>query len=527
MKLKELAEIFKGYDFSKGIKEKKPHGKVVYYPYWTSNTLAGQEKKMMYISAKEIRKNGLNPKQIKLEYGDYILYKALSGEVNLYRFSSTEDIIPAGDLYIIRSNQSIVHNFLGYQKNKNHLYVEFTRKSDSNPELDWINILEEIDIPTDNILELEEANKQEEYAIRKPLTKDELQAIKITQKPITLSNLLTRIKYKELLLDTEFQRRPNLWNISIKSRFIETLIAKLPVPAFYFDGANDNEWLVIDGLQRLSTVEQFVNDKFALQDLDFLVELEGKRFSDLERAHQRNINEYDVFAYILDKGNPQNVKYKIFKNINSGQLALESQEIRHAISPGAPAKLLKTITESKWFEDHVPISDTLKSRMYDREVALRYIAFQRTHYKKYSPSIVDFLDNAMTDIYNIPAIQQEQYKKELKDTLALITEIFGEPCFSRSFFEKEKSTYIHNNIIFELLTCGLNTINEQQKQSILRNKNSIKKQLENFFIKLSRQNNRFWNYDYAYSKGGLQKRFEAFDKIMKSIKKEKIILNDK
>lgn len=56
----------------------------------------------------------------------------------------------------------------------------------------------------------------------------------------------------------DFQRQGNLWPIEKQSQLIESVLIKLPLPAFYFDGSDDNKWLVVDGLQRLSAIKNLL-----------------------------------------------------------------------------------------------------------------------------------------------------------------------------------------------------------------------------------------------------------------------------
>ena len=78
---------------------------------------------------------------------------------------------------------------------------------------------------------------------------------------IALESLVRRLKYNEIDLTPEFQRNPDLWNRTKMSRLIESIILRLPLPIFYFDVSNNNKWVVIDGLQRLSTLKKFIVDK--------------------------------------------------------------------------------------------------------------------------------------------------------------------------------------------------------------------------------------------------------------------------
>ena len=110
--------------------------------------------------------------------------------------------------------------------------------------------------------------------------------------------MLRRINEKALDLAPDFQRHADLWKDDVKSRLIESIIIRIPLPAFYIDGTNEESWLVVDGLQRLSALRQFISDKsdkrLKLTGLEYLNELEGKTYEDLDRKYQRRIEETQV-----------------------------------------------------------------------------------------------------------------------------------------------------------------------------------------------------------------------------------------
>ncbi len=85
--------------------------------------------------------------------------------------------------------------------------------------------------------------------------------IRVDTKPMTIDLLRLRIAYNELDLAPGFQRKGGIWKDEAQSRLIESMLIRIPLPAFYMDATNDEKWLVVDGLQRLTTLKRFMIDK--------------------------------------------------------------------------------------------------------------------------------------------------------------------------------------------------------------------------------------------------------------------------
>jgi len=185
--------------------------------------------------------------------------------------------------------------------------------------------------------------------------------IRITTKQITMDLLIKRIEYEEINLNPDFQRNANIWTDKAKSRLIESLLIRIPLPAFYMDATEEDEWLIIDGLQRLSTFKSFILDqKLVLKDLEFLKELEKNKYSDLSRNYKRRINEAEFIVYLIEPGTPPKVKYNIFRRINTGGLPLNLQEFRQAINPGKAIKILKELANIPEFQKLTSFSQKKK-----------------------------------------------------------------------------------------------------------------------------------------------------------------------
>lgn len=139
-----------------------------------------------------------------------------------------------------------------------------------------------------------------------------------------------------LILNSEFQQKykwdKNGWKRA--SKFIESCLMRIPLPACYLLELTDKKILVIDGVQRLSTIVNFFNDEFALEGLTIFNELEGKKFSELNEKIQSELKATTIRCIIFRKENPENLIQEIFFRLNQGAVELSNQEIKFAMSKG-------------------------------------------------------------------------------------------------------------------------------------------------------------------------------------------------
>jgi hypothetical protein len=275
----------------------------------------------------------------------------------------------------------------------------------------------------------------------------------------TMDNLIKRLRNNEIDLNPDFQRSPDLWKKEVQSRLIESLLINLPIPAFYFDGSDDNKWQVIDGLQRLSTIQHFViENSLKLKDIEYLKELEEKTFDNLPRMFQRRIEEAPVTLHLIKPGTPVGVKYSLFYRINTGGLTLNPQEVRHAltqnINNGQASNFLKKLSELDIFKKCVRVSD---KRMLDKELILRYVAFKLNHFKSYKGPMIKFLNDTMEELGKLDTSRLDRLEKEFKQALHLAWEIFGHDAFRKK--TKSKSGLI-NRALFEVICVAFSKLTE-------------------------------------------------------------------
>ncbi|MEM0997403.1 MAG: DUF262 domain-containing protein [Bacteroidota bacterium] len=295
--------------------------------------------------------------------------------------------------------------------------------------------------------------------------------ISIVTEPKTIDNLVQRIRHGEVDLNTDFQRKGNLWTEIQQSRLIESLMLRFPLPAFYFDAENDDNWLVVDGLQRLWTFKNFIVDQtLVLQGLDILKEYNGKNISynRLDRKLQRRISETQVTTYIIQPGTPKPVKYNVFRRINTGGLVLTPMEIRHALNQGIASEFLAKVAE-KLGRNLIPKAQ----RMEDRELLLRPIAFDFFSSEDYEKPFSSFLDRAMERLAEQSEEQLDRLEHRLEAALSFAQELFGEHAFSRSIVGGSNRRYKINAALFETWVSIGMKLDRKQRQEILSRKEDL------------------------------------------------------
>lgn len=333
--------------------------------------------------------------------------------------------------------------------------------------------------------------------------------IRIKTRLMTMDVLLRRIEHDEIDLDTEFYRKSDIWTIKAKSRLIESLLIRIPIPPFYIDATNDDKWLVIDGLQRINTFKKFIIDQeFTLTELQFLKDLENNKYSDLPRAYQRRIEETELTVCLIEPGTPDEVKYNIFQRINTGGLPLNNQELRQAMNPGKPIKILKKLANLPEFKTVVNFSKKRNERLEDHELILDFIAFTLTNYQDYSQNKghTYFLNETMNKLNKLENHLIQEIENKFIIAMKAAYDIFGNNAFRKS------SNSPISKALFAAWSVILSQLNPQQIDILINRKELLTER----FIENMRTDNDF-NRSISQAANKVKYRFEQINQIVQEV----------
>jgi hypothetical protein len=319
--------------------------------------------------------------------------------------------------------------------------------------------------------------------------------INIETKTPSLDTLIKRIQHNEIVLDSAsyFQRADNLWTREQQSRLIESILIRFPLPAFYFDGSDKNKWLVVDGLQRLSSIRNFaVNKTLRLTNLEFLTQLNGKSYDELDRDLQRIIEETTIVTYTINPGTPVDVKFNIFKRINTGGLVLEPQEIRHALFQGKPAEFIAELGDCPEFAEATGKSLIRNRRMLNRDFANRFLCFYLFGYDKYEPDLDTFMSKAMAAINKMSEEQKDAIKKNYIASLNLNKVVFGNHAFRKIDHSGKRKPI--NKAIFDAFSVQFALLSKEERLIIELEKEEV---VTGFISLLYEDTTFFWSISSA------------------------------
>jgi len=188
-------------------------------------------------------------------------------------------------------------------------------------------------------------------------------------------------------------QRKFVWDLKKQSKFIESLILGLPIP-YIFAADKEGRMEIVDGSQRVRTLEAFFNNKLELEGLKKLKKLNGFKHSDLDITRQRRFNKKTIRIIELTERATWEVRKDMFERINTSPTTLTDMEVRKGVYEGPFIDFVKECTNNIKFKMLCPISKKRLEREEASEMVLRFFAYAE-EYEKFVHIVRDFVDNYM------------------------------------------------------------------------------------------------------------------------------------
>ena len=266
----------------------------------------------------------------------------------------------------------------------------------------------------------------------------------------TIHDVLRRIAQDNFILDPDFQR-DFIWGADKQSKLIESVLMRIPLPVFYFAENEDGRMVVVDGLQRLSTFQNFVSDNLPLRLRD-QPELDGKRFSDLSPKLKNRIEDCNLTLYIMDAKAPDRARLDIFERVNGGT-PLTRQQMRNCLHMGQATRFLKEEALTPLFLEATGQSLST-AQMRDREFVNRFCGFQLLSLDAYRGDMDDFLADTLKRMNQLREAELSNLSTEFRTGLDNSFMVFREHAF-RKHIEGQTRRRPINASLWDVMATGL------------------------------------------------------------------------
>lgn len=236
---------------------------------------------------------------------------------------------------------------------------------------------------------------------------------------LSIGEWISLYEKSEIDIHPEFQRFFR-WSDSQKTRLIESILLGIPIPQIFVSQRRDGVWDVVDGLQRLSTIYQFVGilkdeygnpvPRLQLEQTKYLPSLKGVVWEAIEpsdisltQAQRLLIKRSKIDVSIILRESDEKSKYELFQRLNTGGAPLSDQEVRNAILLMINRKFyewIRGLSEIDEFKECIALTDNATEQQYDKELVVRFVIFRKASEEQLGTigDVNDYLTEKISEI---------------------------------------------------------------------------------------------------------------------------------
>ena len=221
-------------------------------------------------------------------------------------------------------------------------------------------------------------------------------------------------------------QRAYTWEADRKSRFIESLVLGLPIPFLFFWEMPNGKLEIVDGSQRLRTIEEFVHGELQLGELDSLTALSGFKFSDLPESRQRKIYNRSIRGIVLNEHADEQARFDMFERINTGSKVANKAEVRRGALAGPFMDLIIELADVPMFVALAPVSKKELDEREREELIARFFAYSdglEGYKDRPSAFIFNYVKQTNVQVAANPNLL-DHYRARFNDTMTFISRVF-------------------------------------------------------------------------------------------------------
>jgi uncharacterized protein with ParB-like and HNH nuclease domain len=269
--------------------------------------------------------------------------------------------------------------------------------------------------------------------------------------PMSIGEIVSIYLGNELDIHPDFQRFYR-WTLQQKSRLIESILLGIPIPSIFVAQRDDGVWDVVDGLQRLSTIFEFMGilknadgeiiPQLKLSATRYLPSLENKvwdcedKTQCLSQTQRLIVKRSKLQIQIVKKESDKDTKYELFQRLNTGGTRLSDQEVRNCLLVMIDKAFfiwMKELSENPDFQNCISVSERAMNERYDMELVLRFLVYRYTESSEISRSteLNELLTTKLISFSEKQVFDKDKEKDVFTKTFQLLNASLGDNVFRK------------------------------------------------------------------------------------------------
>ncbi|WP_243110519.1 DUF262 domain-containing protein [Clostridium perfringens] len=300
--------------------------------------------------------------------------------------------------------------------------------------------------------------------------------IKTDGYPMSIGELINLYKDEELEIHPEFQRVFR-WNDNQKTKFIESILLGIPIPPIFVSQREDGVWDVVDGLQRLSTIFEFVgilkNEQgklttpSVLRGTKFLPSLKNKVWDNtydednsFTKEQRIKFKRQKLDVKIIKDDSYKDAKYELFQRINTAGSQLTDQELRNCLIimlDTAFYDWLDKLRKNENFQACIPLTEKQYLEQYDMEILVRFFVYKNVDINNImgNEDMGDFITDNIVLLIEENKLDLEEEEKTFIETFKILNKLFDENAFRKYDEISNKYKGAFSLSLFEIISMAI------------------------------------------------------------------------
>lgn len=286
---------------------------------------------------------------------------------------------------------------------------------------------------------------------------------------MSFGEIISMYERDEIIINPDFQRLFR-WDNEQQTRFIESLLLGIPIPPIFVaeisNGKDAGKWELVDGLQRISTVLSFFGElktlpeknNWILSEGGLIKILNGYSFELLPLKYQLNIRRAACRIEIIKWNSKIDMRYELFKRINSSGEPITDQELRNCIfrpQSNTFNDFLKELAETPNFKELTSPTEKQIEQLYLQELVLRFFALYEVAKsdspakEKIKENISSYMTSYMEDAIKDNSFNYNERKSQFIELVDLLSPI------GKTVFKNEKNRGPFSPNIYDIVMIGI------------------------------------------------------------------------